>query len=68
MKLKTLKDLGKDRDTYSYDDKDVKYFDERVLKTEAVKWVKMMRSDNKTDGAIIAWIQKFFNIGEEDLI
>jgi len=67
MKLKTLKDLGKDRDNYSYDDGNVKYFDERILKAEAVKWVKgdlaLFEFGSKTSKFII----HFFNLTEEDL-
>ena len=67
--LKTLKDF--EREQYSEGDEEdgsiVKYFDERELKAEAVKWLKA-----KDDGETMPlysedWIKHFFNLTEEDL-
>ena len=66
MKLKTLKDLGKDRDTYSYDkNENVKYFDERVLKAEAIKWFLYAVKKKKN---MYNMFMEFFNITQEDYL
>ena len=69
--LKTLKDLGREREIYDLDTGRLKGWD-RVLyfndvKAEAVKWVK---NYNKFDGAyglISKAFMDFFNLTEDDL-
>jgi len=82
MKLKTLKDLEKEHEGFTYEDRLVTG-DE--IKEEAVKWIKHYREINKKDKRIAdddrdvrgvkfganylvqGWIKHFFNITEEDL-
>lgn len=62
MKLNTLKDIMPINMT------DRELFTKKLLKQEAVKWIKSnnpMLNDN--DGAVENWIKHFFNITEEDL-
>lgn len=81
--LKTLKDLGREREIYDLDTGRLKGWD-RVLyfndvKAEAIKWVKYFKSCVEEEmlkenvGAvsgflgIIGWIKEFHNITEDDL-
>lgn len=73
VKLKTLKDLEKEHEKYTYEDSLVTS-DE--LKEEAIKWVKDLRKeDNEWSWNIVdcggetlaVWIKYFFNLSEEDL-
>ncbi len=50
MKLKTLKDIWLRKE------------DIKLIKKEAIKWVKSMKEERPKD-----WVKNFFNITEEDL-
>jgi len=66
MKLKTLKDFKREDYSEGQDKKGnvVKYFDERKLKAEAVKWLK---NDLWQSSQTSKFIIEFFNLTEEDL-
>lgn len=73
-KLKTLKDIEKEAGNpiYMYN---MGFLDcMKVLRQEAIKWIKELRSGTGFEGEfytddypICEWIKYFFNITEEDL-
>ena len=56
MKIKTLKDLDL-----------AENMDRRIIKAEAIKWVKMMMRGRSTFHTYIEDFKMFHNITEEDL-
>ena len=66
--LKTLKDF-KRKDYSEGEDNNrnkIRFLDERVLKAEAVRWVKELQEDNEPLNAV-GFIKEFFNLTQEDL-
>lgn len=74
MKLKTLKDLMKGKDS----DGGLGVYLARDIKAEAIKWAKNVRLpsinpekllmiQDPESGLLVPWIKHFFNITEEDL-
>ena len=78
--LKTLKELKDYLLTYDRfgNTKEVEYYNKDVLRAEAIKWVKEIRSgyifvagkgkkNKKIEKDIVDWIMHFFNISEKDI-
>ena len=82
-KLKTFKDFKRKQYSEGEDKKrnEIKFFDERELRKEAIKWVKEMEKQQEKfkkvmgmgekekllESHIVTWIKHFFNLTEEDL-
>jgi len=64
--LKTLKDLENSWLESTTKGKGWKFVSVKVLKQEAIKWVKTAPEDGEMDD-ICVWIKTFFNITEEEL-
>ena len=64
--LRTLKELA-----YCSDNNEWTHVSIKILRAEAIRWVKEMRKSDRYwsvhDEEIIPWIMHFFNLTEEDL-
>jgi len=68
MKLKTLKDIEKnwDKGTF-YEGHNVENPWAKILRKEAINWIKYYEDVRFWNPDIIDWIMKFFNIKDEEL-